>query len=117
MTTIQVAYKTQKKKEVFQMLCKRLEILSSNKWKTLTNFKQENDMPNFILESFSWKQFGIWIVRERDGKLSEWLASITAIYVMNDWRLNKPIEIDVERYSKFEIYVEVWTMRSIEHWI
>lgn len=80
----------------------------------LTNFKQEDDMPNFILESFFGKQFGIWIVRERDGRLKEWLASITAIYVKNDWKWSKPIEVDVERVNKFEIYVEVWIMRSIE---
>jgi hypothetical protein len=52
---------------VLQTLCIRLETLSSNKGKKLlTNFKQGDDMPNFILESSSWKQFGIWIVKGRD---------------------------------------------------
>lgn len=40
-------------------------------------------MTNFILESISGKQFGMWIVRGRDGNLREGLVSIIAIYVEN----------------------------------
>lgn len=69
-------------------------------------FKQEDNVPNFILESFSWKRFGIWIVRGRDGRPREWVASITEIYVKDDWKWNKPIEADVERFSKSEMCVK-----------
>lgn len=65
-------------------------------------------MPNFILESSSWKQFGIWIVKGRDRSLREWLASITALCVKNDWNGSKPIEVDVERLGEFEWYVKAY---------
>lgn len=42
----------------------------------------------------------------RDGRPREWLASITEIYVKDDWKWNKPIETDVERFSKSEMCVK-----------
>lgn len=62
----------------------------------LTNFKQGNDMPNFIWGSSSWKQFGIQIVKGRARTLRGWLASITALDVKNGWKWGKPTEVDWE---------------------
>lgn len=43
---------------------------------------------------------------EMGGWAGDWQL-LQQIYVKDDWKWNKPIEADVERVSKAEMYVEV----------